>query len=129
MKKLIIPIVSMTLFVDRNTAAQVPQAGEIPTFQVDPSWPKKLPNNWVFGPVSGLTVDDQDHIWLITRPNEKWRPEQRTRDSSASRAQFDAAGNFLQRMGRSRTGLRMAHDRTRNHRGSQRDRLGRGPRK
>ena len=54
--------------VKELTAAQASAAGEVPTFQVDPSWPKKLPNNWIFGPVSGLTVDSQDHIWVITRP-------------------------------------------------------------
>jgi hypothetical protein len=32
-------------------------AGEIPTFAVDASWPKQLPNNWILGQVGGITVD------------------------------------------------------------------------
>ncbi len=44
------------------------QAGEIPTFAVDASWPKPLPNNWILGQVGGITVDSQDHIWVIQRP-------------------------------------------------------------
>ena len=32
-------------------------AGDIPTFAVDASWPKPLPNNWILGQVGGITVD------------------------------------------------------------------------
>ena len=32
-------------------------AGEIPTFTVDASWPKPLPNNWIIGQIGGITVD------------------------------------------------------------------------
>src|SRR5437764_6946672 len=82
-----------------NSAVQLTPSGDLPAFQVDPSWPKKLPNNWVFGPVSGLTVDGQDHIWVITRPNEKWRPEQRTQPVAPPVLEFDATGNFIQGWG------------------------------
>ncbi len=44
------------------------RAGEIPRFEVDPSWPKPLPNNWILGQVGGITVDSEGHIWLIHRP-------------------------------------------------------------
>jgi hypothetical protein len=43
-------------------------AAETPQFQVDPSWPKPLPNNWILGQVSGVAVDAQDHVWIIQRP-------------------------------------------------------------
>jgi DNA-binding beta-propeller fold protein YncE len=43
-------------------------AGDIPTFAVDPSWPKELPNNWIIGQIGGITVDWQGHIWVIQRP-------------------------------------------------------------
>jgi DNA-binding beta-propeller fold protein YncE len=39
-----------------------------PGFQVDPHWPKALPNNWIFGAVAGVAVDRRDHIWIIHRP-------------------------------------------------------------
>jgi L-ascorbate metabolism protein UlaG (beta-lactamase superfamily)/DNA-binding beta-propeller fold protein YncE len=38
-----------------------------PTFAVDPSWPKPLPNGWSVGPVSGIAVDAGDHIWIVQR--------------------------------------------------------------
>src|SRR5436190_23993912 len=88
--------------ISRGTIAAAAQAtpnGDLPTFQVDPSWPKKLPNNWVFGAVSGLTVDADDHIWVITRPGEKWTPAQRTGPMAPPIMEFDAAGNFIRGWG------------------------------
>ena len=48
------------------SAAQ--KVGGVPQFQVDPFWPKPLPNNWILGQVSGVTVDKRNHIWIIQRP-------------------------------------------------------------
>ena len=36
-------------------------------FQVDPLWPKPLPNGWVLGSVTGVAVDEQDHVWIVHR--------------------------------------------------------------
>ncbi len=44
------------------------QETSLPRFQVDASWPKPLPNNWLLGQVSGITVDRFDHIWVVQRP-------------------------------------------------------------
>jgi DNA-binding beta-propeller fold protein YncE len=38
-----------------------------PTFEVDPLWPKPLPNNWLLGWTIGAWVDEQDHVWIIHR--------------------------------------------------------------
>ena len=37
-------------------------------FQVDASWPKTLPNNWILGQVSGVAIDANDNIWIVNRP-------------------------------------------------------------
>lgn len=42
---------------------------QAPYFEVDPFWPKPLPNHWVTGSTIGLSVDDQDNVWTIHRPN------------------------------------------------------------
>ena len=39
-----------------------------PYFDVDPFWPKPLPNHWVLGSTIGVSVDDRDHVWIIHRP-------------------------------------------------------------
>jgi hypothetical protein len=38
-----------------------------PRFEVDPLWPKPLPNHWLLGQTIGVSVDGQDHIWIIHR--------------------------------------------------------------
>ena len=40
-----------------------------PIFEVDPFWPRALPNHWVTGSTIGLSVDAQDRVWTIHRPN------------------------------------------------------------
>ena len=42
-------------------------AVQAPRFEVDPLWPKPLPNHWVVGAVIGVSVDSNDHIWIIHR--------------------------------------------------------------
>ncbi|HEY3936277.1 MAG TPA: hypothetical protein VGL97_02530, partial [Bryobacteraceae bacterium] len=48
--------------------AVVEAAGtQAPRFEVDPMWPKPLPNHWVTGNIIGVSVDSRDHIWIIHR--------------------------------------------------------------
>src|SRR5213596_3961984 len=48
--------------------AAVEAAGvQAPRFEVDPLWPKPLPNHWLLGQTIGVSVDGQDHIWIIHR--------------------------------------------------------------
>ncbi len=49
-------------------AAQNGAKAEAPIFEVDPYWPKPLPNHWVLGSTIGLSVDAQDHVWIVHRP-------------------------------------------------------------
>ena len=42
---------------------------QAPRFEVDPLWPKPLPNHWVVGMAVGVSVDAQDHIWIVHRTN------------------------------------------------------------
>ena len=48
-------------------AAQWGAAGVAPRFEVDPLWPKPLPNHWVLGSTIGVSVDSRDHVWIIHR--------------------------------------------------------------
>ena len=48
--------------------AQAPTREPSGGFQVDTSWPKPLPNNWILGQVAGIAVDARDHVWIIHRP-------------------------------------------------------------
>jgi hypothetical protein len=39
-----------------------------PRFEVDPLWPKPLPNHWVVGMMVGVSIDSHDHVFIIHRP-------------------------------------------------------------
>jgi len=46
-------------------------AQEPPRYLYDGSWPKlPLPNKWIFEGVTGLTVDRDDVVWVLHRPND-----------------------------------------------------------
>jgi DNA-binding beta-propeller fold protein YncE len=36
-------------------------------FVVDASWPRPMPDNWIFGQISGVAVDSRDHVWVLHR--------------------------------------------------------------
>src|ERR1700731_1129296 len=38
-----------------------------PGFEVDPSWPKPLPNLWVTGGIGGVCIDSRDHVFILNR--------------------------------------------------------------
>src|ERR1700680_1071357 len=43
---------------------------QAPRFEFDPMWPKPLPNHWLLGMTIGVSVDAQDHIWIIHRSSD-----------------------------------------------------------
>ena len=53
--------------LERTAVAQSQPGVQAPMFQVDPLWPKPLPNGWIIGSAIGVSVDAQDHIWIIHR--------------------------------------------------------------
>jgi hypothetical protein len=54
-------------FLDRAAEAQNKAAVQAPRFEVDPLWPKPMPNHWVLGQTIGVAVDSDDHIWIVHR--------------------------------------------------------------
>lgn len=90
-------------FVQPVTAAE-----KVPQFQIDTSWPKPLPHNWILGQIGGIFVDPKDDtIWISQRPrtvNNRDKRAQRGDKSiccftAPSVIQFDQQGNVLQAWG------------------------------
>jgi len=52
---------------ERRAEAQAKSTVQAPRFEVDPMWPKPLPNHWLYGNVIGVGVDSRDHIFIIHR--------------------------------------------------------------
>ncbi len=49
--------------------------GATPTFEVDPTWPREMPNLWIMGAVTSVFVDADDHVWVTHLP-ETLTPEE-----------------------------------------------------
>ena len=50
--------------LDRQAQATLVEA---PRFEVDPMWPKPLPNGWLLGQTIGVGIDAKDHVWIVHR--------------------------------------------------------------
>src|SRR5579871_1936893 len=83
-------------------------AAESPKFEIDATWPKPLPKNWILGQIGGIFVDPKDNtIWITQRPrtvNDRDKRAQRGDKSiccftAPSVIQFDQQGNVLQAWG------------------------------
>ena len=78
-----------------------------PRFEVDPLWPKPLPNHWILGSVIGVSVDADDHIWIIHRGSSTLAPKEKLLETNGGECcaaappilEFDQAGNLLRHWG------------------------------
>jgi DNA-binding beta-propeller fold protein YncE len=78
-----------------------------PKFEVDPLWPKPLPNHWLLGMTIGVWVDEQDHVWIIHRGAATLNDNERAltlKVGECCRAAppvlvFDQAGNLVRAWG------------------------------
>src|SRR5436853_3852456 len=80
---------------------------QAPKHDVEPLWPKPFPvaKHWLLGSVTGVTVDAQDHIWVVHRgvdslqTNEKGPALEPWASSCCFAApqilEFDVAGTLL----------------------------------
>jgi DNA-binding beta-propeller fold protein YncE len=77
---------------------------QAPRFEVDPLWPRPLPNKWILGQTIGVSVDAQDHVWIIHRAGslEPGEVHATTKPQTAQCCapappilEFDAAGNLV----------------------------------
>jgi DNA-binding beta-propeller fold protein YncE len=53
--------------LQQTAEAQAKGGVMAPRFEVDPMWPKPVPNHWVFGNIIGVGVDRNDHVYIIHR--------------------------------------------------------------
>ncbi len=94
--------VSQVAFQDKAVA----QGNMAPKFEVDPYWPKPLPNHWVMGMAIGVWVDNNDHIWMVHRAGTIDRTISQLQRGLGECCQaappvleFDEAGNLLHAWG------------------------------
>jgi len=95
--------------LEKTAAAQAKASVQAPRFEVDPMWPKPLPNHWVMGNVIGVGVDSQDHVYIIHRGAGSLEPKEiyAAANPPASECclpappvlEFDAEGNLVKSWG------------------------------
>jgi sugar lactone lactonase YvrE len=92
---------------DQKPAAPAAAPGA-PRFQVDPTWPRDLPNNWILGAVTGVFVDAKDHVWITHLPETLTEEETSAVQKppiaiccapAPAVIELDAAGNLVQAWG------------------------------
>jgi DNA-binding beta-propeller fold protein YncE len=82
---------------------------QAPVFEVDPLWPKPLPNHWLLGMTIGVWVDEQDHVWIIHRSSATLNNNERGAEITPPTGEccrgappvlvFDQAGNLVRHWG------------------------------
>src|SRR5437868_1865808 len=70
----LVPLAAVWYITQPNSSVSAATV-QAPRFEVDPMWPKPLPNHWVMGATIGVSVDAQDHIWIVHRPGSLERME------------------------------------------------------
>jgi DNA-binding beta-propeller fold protein YncE len=92
--------------LQKSVVAQTNGAPQAPRFEVDPMWPKPLPNGWYQGQTIGVSVDARDHIWIIHRSDSldqiEAAADEKTGDCCKKAPpilEFDQEGNLLRHWG------------------------------
>jgi hypothetical protein len=93
--------------LERSAAAQSKGAVQAPRFEVDPLWPKPLPNHWILGSTIGVWVDTDDHVWVIHRSSATLGNNEKTLETKQGECcagappvlEFDQDGNLLRHWG------------------------------
>ena len=91
-----------------DQAAKTADMVNAPRFEVEPMWPKPLPNNWLLGQAIGIGVDSKDNLWIVHRP-DILTPNEVGQDQKPPLAEccraappvlaFDQAGNVIHSWG------------------------------
>jgi DNA-binding beta-propeller fold protein YncE len=92
-----------SIWLEKRAAAEA--AGvQAPRFEVDPLWPKPLPNHWLLGNTIGVSVDARDHVWILHRGGSLERmesyasanpPAAECCSAAPPVLEFDQAGNLV----------------------------------
>jgi hypothetical protein len=100
--------VALVAWTPATTHDASASAAGAPVFQVDPFWPRPLPNNWLMGQAAGVAVDRRDHVWVVQRPrslseDERGATLKPPRSLCCAPApavmEFDASGALVQAWG------------------------------
>jgi DNA-binding beta-propeller fold protein YncE len=93
--------------LDRVAIAQSQGTVQAPRFEVDPFWPKPMPNHWVLGNAIGVWADEQDNVWIVHRSSATLAATEKALELKAGECcagappilAFDKQGNLVRHWG------------------------------
>jgi DNA-binding beta-propeller fold protein YncE len=94
--------------LERAVNAQTRSGVQAPRFEVDPMWPKPMPNHWLLGNAIGVWVDDQDHVWIVHRGSDTLANNEKGLELKSAEhccagappvLEFDGQGNLVRHWG------------------------------
>ena len=106
-----VTLVATAMLGSRAIVEGATQGGNVqaPRFEVDPMWPKPLPNHWLLGSATGIAIDSRDHVYVVhltdsfTARTETGAgtitPAGECCSSAPNVLEFDAAGNLVSSWG------------------------------
>jgi NHL repeat len=82
---------------------------QAPRFEVDPMWPKPMPNHWLLGSATGIAIDSRDHVYVL-HLTDSFTPRTETGagtitptgeccSSAPNVLEFDPSGNLVSSWG------------------------------
>jgi DNA-binding beta-propeller fold protein YncE len=94
--------------IERTLDAQGRGGVQAPRFEVDPMWPRPMPNHWLLGNAIGVWVDDQDHVWIVHRGSDTLANNEKGLELKSAEfccagappvLEFDTQGNLVRHWG------------------------------
>ena len=76
------------------TARPVASVSAAPRFEIDPTWPKPLPEGWISGQLACVYVDHNDHVFVVNR-GDITEEEKETCTRAPAVMIFDLEGNLI----------------------------------
>ena len=105
-----VAVATVVLIAAIEPTASAQGGAAAPAYRVEPFWPQPLQNHWVFGSITGVAVDAQDHVWVVHRGADSLENNEKgmmvtPRTSSVCCVaapfvlEFDAAGRLVSSFG------------------------------
>jgi DNA-binding beta-propeller fold protein YncE len=90
------PVIALAFTLGAIAPAQAQMSA--PKYEIDPTWPKPLPDTWVTGRVGGICVDANDHVFAVNRRD--LQPKEKLVGTSApSVLEYDSDGTLVNSFG------------------------------
>src|SRR6202521_3821683 len=93
-----LPVIALAIAL----CPSVLNAQTAPKYEVDATWPKDLPKDWITGQLGGVCMGEQDHVYVVNRRNVT-DEEKETSISAPSIIKFDTEGKVVGSWGDEKT--------------------------